>query len=94
MEEAPASAVEAKPAPPPPPPPVEYSQSMPFLVKRKALAGYVGDIGFDPVGFSEILPMVRRSRREGHPPARLRSAQEGQAALPEASSGATRLTPE
>lgn len=47
---------EAEPAPPPPPA-VEYSLSMPFLVKRKALSGYVGDVGFDPVGFSEIMPM-------------------------------------
>uniref|UniRef100_A0A7S4EXA0 Uncharacterized protein n=1 Tax=Chrysotila carterae TaxID=13221 RepID=A0A7S4EXA0_CHRCT len=56
---APAEAAEeeAVPPPPPPPPPVEYSQSMPFLVKRKALNGYVGDVGFDPLGFSEILPM-------------------------------------
>ena len=51
----------AAPAPPPAPPPVEYSESLPFLVKRKALKGYVGDVGFDPLGFSEILPMVRRS---------------------------------
>lgn len=75
MEEAPAPVVEKAeaPAPPPPPPPVQYSQSMPFLVKRKTLDGYVGDIGFDPVGFSEILPMVRRSRREGRQPAHLRT---------------------
>ena len=43
---------------PPAPPAVEYSESLPFLVKRPQLAGYVGDVGFDPVGFSEILPMV------------------------------------
>jgi hypothetical protein len=69
MEEAPATApaeaaeaeAEAEPAPPAPPA-VEYSESMPFLVKRKALSGYVGDVGFDPVGFSEILPMVRARR--------------------------------
>uniref|UniRef100_A0A7S4B952 Uncharacterized protein n=1 Tax=Chrysotila carterae TaxID=13221 RepID=A0A7S4B952_CHRCT len=63
---APAEAAEeeAVPPPPPPPPPVEYSQSMPFLVKRKALNGYVGDVGFDPLGFSEILPMVRTSFRQ------------------------------
>ena len=55
MEE---EAAEAPAAPPPPPPPkVEYSESMPFLVKRPQLSGYVGDVGFDPVGFSEILPM-------------------------------------
>ena len=34
-----------------------YSESMPFLVKREALTGYVGDVGFDPVGFSAIFPM-------------------------------------
>jgi len=55
------AAEEAAPAPPPPPPPTEYSQSLPFLVKRQALTGYVGDVGFDPLGFSEILPMVRRA---------------------------------
>ena len=49
-----------EPAPPPPPPPPEYAESLPFLVKRKQLKGYVGDVGFDPVGFSEILPMVSR----------------------------------
>merc|ERR1719282_2036253 len=49
-------AVEEEPAPPAPPA-VVYSESMPFLVKRKALEGYVGDVGFDPLGFSEILPM-------------------------------------
>merc|ERR1719182_1217922 len=55
--EAPAEeAVEAPPAPPPPPA-VEYSESMPFLVKRPQPKGYVGDVGFDPIGFSEILPM-------------------------------------
>ena len=52
-------AEEDAPPAPPPPPAVVYSESMPFLVKRKALDGYVGDVGFDPVGFSEILPMVR-----------------------------------
>merc|ERR1712228_307445 len=38
-------------------PAVEYSEALPFLVERKNLAGYVGDVGFDPLGFSEILPM-------------------------------------
>eukprot|EP00316_Scyphosphaera_apsteinii_P009704 CAMPEP_0119309782 /NCGR_PEP_ID=MMETSP1333-20130426/16707_1 /TAXON_ID=418940 /ORGANISM="Scyphosphaera apsteinii, Strain RCC1455" /LENGTH=231 /DNA_ID=CAMNT_0007313811 /DNA_START=14 /DNA_END=709 /DNA_ORIENTATION=+ len=38
-------------------PAIEYSESLPFLVKRKNLAGYVGDVGFDPLGFSDILPM-------------------------------------
>ena len=56
MEEEAAEAP-AAPPPPPPPPKVEYSESMPFLVKRPQLSGYVGDVGFDPVGFSEILPM-------------------------------------
>jgi light-harvesting complex I chlorophyll a/b binding protein 1 len=55
VEEAAEAAVE-EPAPPAPPA-VIYSESMPFLVKRKALDGYVGDVGFDPLGFSEILPM-------------------------------------
>ena len=65
MEDAPAAAPEKadeateEEAAPPAPPAVEYSESMPFLVKRKALSGYVGDVGFDPVGFSELLPMVR-----------------------------------
>jgi len=39
------------------PPAVEYSESLPMLVKRPQLKGYAGDVGFDPVGFSEILPM-------------------------------------
>jgi len=45
--------VDAEPAAPV----VEYSESLPFLVKRPALKGYIGDVGFDPLGFSEILPM-------------------------------------
>jgi len=49
--------VEESEVAPPPPPAVEYSESMPFLVKRQALKGFVGDVGFDPIGFSEILPM-------------------------------------
>merc|ERR1719311_1179788 len=44
-------------AAPPAPPAVEYSESLPMLVKRQQLKGYVGDVGFDPVGFSEIFPM-------------------------------------
>ena len=63
MEE---EAAEAAPPPPPPPPKVEYSESMPFLVKRPQLKGYVGDVGFDPLGFSEILPMVRSSSAQQH----------------------------
>merc|ERR1719352_276205 len=39
------------------PPAVEYAESLPFLVKRPQLKGYIGDVGFDPLGFSEILPM-------------------------------------
>ena len=41
------------------PPAVEYAASLPFLVKRPQLKGYVGDVGFDPLGFTEILPVVR-----------------------------------
>merc|ERR1712129_533891 len=33
------------------------AESLPMLVKRPQLKGYVGDVGFDPLGFSEILPM-------------------------------------
>ena len=43
-----------------PAPAVEYAESLPFLVKRPQLKGFVGDVGFDPIGFSEILPMVGR----------------------------------
>jgi len=39
------------------PPAVEYAASLPFLVKRPQLKGYVGDVGFDPLGFTEILPV-------------------------------------
>jgi len=39
------------------PPAVEYAESLPMLVKRPQLKGYAGDVGFDPVGFSEIFPM-------------------------------------
>merc|ERR1719199_2201414 len=38
-------------------PGVEYSESLPMLVKRPQLKGYAGDVGFDPVGFSEIFSM-------------------------------------
>jgi light-harvesting complex I chlorophyll a/b binding protein 4 len=31
----------------------EMSQSVPFLVKPKNTAGYVGDVGFDPLGISD-----------------------------------------
>jgi Chlorophyll A-B binding protein len=33
----------------------EMSQSIPFLVAPKNLKGYVGDIGFDPLGFSDYF---------------------------------------
>merc|ERR1719454_736052 len=56
VEEADAPAEVAEEAPPAPPA-VEYSESLPFLVKRPQLKGYVGDVGFDPLGFSEILRM-------------------------------------
>ena len=49
------AATEAAPA-------VEYAESLPMLVKRPQLKGYAGDVGFDPVGFSEIFPMVRAGR--------------------------------
>jgi hypothetical protein len=45
---------------------VEYAESLPMLVKRPQLKGYVGDVGFDPLGFSEILPMVRSACRLSH----------------------------
>merc|ERR1719277_513426 len=55
-EEKTAAAATEKAAPPAPPA-VEYAESLPFLVKRPQLKGYVGDVGFDPVGWSEIFPM-------------------------------------
>ena len=58
-------------AAPPAAPAVEYSESLPMLVKRPQLKGYVGDVGFDPLGFSEILPMVRccaEPQRSQQPP--------------------------
>ena len=33
------------------------SESLPFLEKPPNLAGYVGDVGFDPFRFSDFLPM-------------------------------------
>ena len=54
-----AADTETAAAAPPAAPAVEYSESLPMLVKRPQLKGYVGDVGFDPLGFSEILPMVR-----------------------------------
>merc|ERR1719506_1553524 len=41
-------------------PAVVYSEALPFLTRRASLGpvgAYVGDVGFDPLGFSEILPM-------------------------------------
>ena len=70
MDEAPAVATEEEatedegiPAPPPPPA-VEYSEALPFLVRRASLGPkgvLVGDVGFDPLGFTEVLPLVRAS---------------------------------
>ena len=54
-------------------PAVEYSESLPFLVKRPQLKGYIGDVGFDPLGFSEILPMVRSCSGSPLTPSSLRS---------------------
>lgn len=65
-EEAPVAAPEkeateeSEPAPPPPPA-VEYSEALPFLVRRASLGpkgALVGDVGFDPLGFTEILPVA------------------------------------
>jgi len=64
MDEAAAPAkkeTEAEPAPPPAPPPApEYSQALPFLTRRASLGpkgALVGDVGFDPLGFTEVLPL-------------------------------------
>jgi len=35
----------------------EMSGSLPFLTKPSNLAGYVGDVGFDPLGFSDNFDM-------------------------------------
>merc|ERR1719310_1695450 len=54
-----AEATEEKAADPPPPA-VEYSEAMPFLTRRESLGpkgALVGDVGFDPLGFSEIFPL-------------------------------------
>jgi len=58
-KEAPAEAAAAEDAPPPEPE-VLYSEALPFLVRRASLGPvgkYVGDVGFDPLGFTEILPI-------------------------------------
>lgn len=34
---------------------LERSESLPFLLRPQNLKGYVGDVGFDPFGFSEIV---------------------------------------
>jgi len=33
----------------------EMSKSLPFLIRPKELQGYVGDVGFDPLNFSEYM---------------------------------------
>jgi light-harvesting complex I chlorophyll a/b binding protein 1 len=41
-------------------PTVLYSEALPFLTRRASLGpvgAYVGDVGFDPLGFSEIFPL-------------------------------------
>lgn len=35
----------------------EKSESLPFLPKPENLSGYVGDVGFDPLRFSDFVPM-------------------------------------
>jgi len=53
------AAVEEKAAPPAPPA-VEYSEALPFLVRRASLGpkgALIGDVGFDPLGFTEVLPL-------------------------------------
>merc|ERR1719310_1724410 len=57
MQETEAPAKEATETEAEAPPGPVYSEALPFLLKRKQLEGYVGDVGFDPVGFSEIFPM-------------------------------------
>merc|ERR1719152_436295 len=58
--EAPAEEAAAEEAPPAPPA-VEYSEALPFLTRRASLGPkgeLVGDVGFDPLGFSEIFPLA------------------------------------
>ena len=71
MEDAPTAApaedaaAEEVAAPPPAPPAVEYSEALPFLVRRASLGpkgALIGDVGFDPLGFTEVLPLVRSRR--------------------------------
>merc|ERR1719182_501852 len=43
------------------PPSVEYSEALPFLTRRASLgpkSALVGDVGFDPLGFTEIFPLA------------------------------------
>ena len=38
----------------------ENSEAFPFLARPEKLDGsMIGDVGFDPLGFTEILPIVR-----------------------------------
>jgi len=56
----------AAPPAPPAPPAVEYSEALPFLTRRASLGpkgALVGDVGFDPLGFTEIFPLVRAACR-------------------------------
>ena len=57
-----AADAETEEAAPPAPPAVEYSEALPFLTRRASLGpkgALVGDVGFDPLGFTEIFPLVR-----------------------------------
>jgi len=64
MDEAPVAEPETKAdteaAAPPAAPSVEYSEALPFLTRRASLGpkgALVGDVGFDPLGFTEIFPL-------------------------------------
>merc|ERR1719236_104482 len=42
-------------------PTVEYSEALPFLTRRASLGpkgALGGDVGFDPLGFTEIFPLA------------------------------------
>lgn len=57
-----APAEEAEEAPPAPKA-AEMSEAMPFLTRRASLGpkgALVGDKGFDPLGFTEVLPLVSK----------------------------------
>ena len=78
---APDKAEEAVEAPPAPPPPPEYSDALPFLTRRASLGpkgALVGDVGFDPLGFTEILPLVRAAATLSPAPARAGGSRRGQ----------------